>query len=301
MYSFILLLVSAALCTGSNLEVGTRALGMGGAYTAIADDGSAAYWNPAGITQVNMGLVLNGGARGDWQTIDAIAKEDLSAVDANFGFVGTAGLTFEHLAFNALAALETREVPGGVGKTVRINRTKEGSLTLATECTDLLAFGVNAKYLCLEEETLTAEGSTGKTKASGFAADLGALIKVGKLVRIGAVVKDYPLTKIKFGTEPYELPTRVVLGGAVRVPLLGTVVAADLETPLQGEGDPLFHVGLEQPILGILFLRTGGYQRADGFNLTAGGGLKLGPVLVDVAADLGAEKPALYATVGVKF
>lgn len=277
--------------------MGARALGMGGAYTAIADDGAAAYWNPAGITQVSMGFVFNGGTRGNWQTIDAIAQQDSSAVDGNFGLVGTAGLTFKNLAFNALSALQTGEVTGGGGKTVRINHTQEVALTLATECTDLLAFGANAKYLYLEDETLTPDGSTGKTGTSGLAADLGALIKVGKLVRIGAVVKDFPLIM----AEADELPTRLVLGGAVKVPLLGMVVAADLETPLQGEGEPLFHVGLEQPLLGILFLRAGGYQKTDGFNFTAGGGLKLGPVLVDVATDLGAEKPAFYATAGIKF
>jgi hypothetical protein len=31
---------------------GVRALGMGGAFSAIADDGSAIYWNPAGISQI---------------------------------------------------------------------------------------------------------------------------------------------------------------------------------------------------------------------------------------------------------
>lgn len=294
-------MASTALCAASNLEAGARAQGMGGAYTAIADDGAAAYWNPAGITQVKMGLAFSGGVRGDWQTFDAIAQQDSSAVDGNFGFVGAAGLTFEHVAFNVSTEIGARAVAGGSGETVQINRAKEGTLTLATECTELLAIGVNAKYLYLEEETLTSAGSTGKTNANGFAADLGALFKVGKLVRVGAVVKDYPLTKFKLEAEPYELPTRMVLGGAVKVPLLGMVVAVDLETPLRGEGDPIFHVGLEQPILGILFLRAGGYQGTDGFNLTAGGGLKLGPVLLDVATDLGAEKPALYATAGVRF
>ena len=32
--------------------VGGRALAMGGAYTAIADDATAAYWNPAGLAQI---------------------------------------------------------------------------------------------------------------------------------------------------------------------------------------------------------------------------------------------------------
>src|SRR5258708_2353878 len=35
-----------------NVGVGARGLGMGGAYTALADDANAVYWNPAGLAQV---------------------------------------------------------------------------------------------------------------------------------------------------------------------------------------------------------------------------------------------------------
>ena len=39
---------------GSDLGmgVGARAIGMGGAFVAIADDPSATFWNPAGLTEV---------------------------------------------------------------------------------------------------------------------------------------------------------------------------------------------------------------------------------------------------------
>ncbi len=46
---------------GENLEVGARALSLGGAFTGIADDYSALYYNPAGMTQLRhseMGLNL---------------------------------------------------------------------------------------------------------------------------------------------------------------------------------------------------------------------------------------------------
>ena len=35
-----------------NHGVGARALGMGSVFVSIADDATAAYWNPAGLTQV---------------------------------------------------------------------------------------------------------------------------------------------------------------------------------------------------------------------------------------------------------
>src|SRR5262247_2580132 len=36
-----------------NIPVGARAIGMGEAYTAVADDASSLYWNPAGIAFLN--------------------------------------------------------------------------------------------------------------------------------------------------------------------------------------------------------------------------------------------------------
>ena len=35
------------------IGVGPRAIGMGGAYTALADDINAMYWNPAGLSRMN--------------------------------------------------------------------------------------------------------------------------------------------------------------------------------------------------------------------------------------------------------
>src|SRR3989338_2738082 len=35
-----------------NLPIGARAAGMGGAYTAVSEDASAIYWNPAGLVQI---------------------------------------------------------------------------------------------------------------------------------------------------------------------------------------------------------------------------------------------------------
>lgn len=299
--SVILLVVMAQLCSASPLGIGARALGMGGAYTAIADDGVAAYWNPAGISQVNMGLALNAGLQGDFAALEAINEQDPDALDGAFALKGGAGLIFGHFGLNAFTDRQAEVLSGGVPKTLWFNQNDQVALTLATELTDLLAFGVNAKYVMVHTESFTDAGSMGKADGNGFAVDLGAMLKVGKLVRMGAVLKDYALAEIKLDGDNYELPTKLVLGGAVKVPLFGMVVAADLETPLKGEKEPTLHFGVEQPLLGILFLRAGGYKGAEEFNFTAGCGLKLGPVAVDLATDLGAEKPAVYATAGLKF
>lgn len=40
------------------IGVGARALGLAGAYVAMADDGSASYWNPAGLADLNKHQLL---------------------------------------------------------------------------------------------------------------------------------------------------------------------------------------------------------------------------------------------------
>ncbi|MBN2035964.1 MAG: hypothetical protein JW768_04410 [Chitinispirillaceae bacterium] len=49
----LLLVVGQANASPVDIMIGSRGYGMGGAYTAIADDPSAAYWNPAGLSQVS--------------------------------------------------------------------------------------------------------------------------------------------------------------------------------------------------------------------------------------------------------
>src|SRR4051812_12026337 len=58
---FLLLLLPATAFAQSEGPVGVRAAGMGGAFTAVADDGSAAYWNPAGFASGSFfSLVVDG-------------------------------------------------------------------------------------------------------------------------------------------------------------------------------------------------------------------------------------------------
>ena len=50
-----ILIFLPAMLTGNGLNlngVGSKAVGMGGAFVGLADDYSAVFWNPAGITQI---------------------------------------------------------------------------------------------------------------------------------------------------------------------------------------------------------------------------------------------------------
>src|ERR1035438_4937452 len=43
---------------GGELGVGTRAMGLAGAFVAVADDPTASYWNPAGLAQLPQPEIL---------------------------------------------------------------------------------------------------------------------------------------------------------------------------------------------------------------------------------------------------
>jgi len=58
LFTFSLLFVFV-LSSSSYAYFGTRPMGMGGAFTAIADDANAAYWNPAGFA-LNPGVDITG-------------------------------------------------------------------------------------------------------------------------------------------------------------------------------------------------------------------------------------------------
>src|SRR5260221_13123847 len=48
-WPLLLLLIASTSASAQTEPVGVRAAGMGGAFTAVADDASAAFWNPAGF------------------------------------------------------------------------------------------------------------------------------------------------------------------------------------------------------------------------------------------------------------
>ena len=57
-----------SLAAGQGVEaVGMRALGMGGAFLAVADDASATYWNPAGLVTGSVFSAVAEVAQGDFE------------------------------------------------------------------------------------------------------------------------------------------------------------------------------------------------------------------------------------------
>ncbi len=67
---------------GNFAGAGVRAMGMGGAYTGVADDFTALYWNPAGLAQIRTNRVYTSVQRGSRSsTADFLGKRASSSLE----------------------------------------------------------------------------------------------------------------------------------------------------------------------------------------------------------------------------
>lgn len=142
--------VGASGATFSKIWVGARSSAMGGGFSALADDISALYWNPAGIAKMN-GINV-GATYTRWFN------------DINHNFIGATmpisekyrigvGLTVVDYGTLRKASL-TKEVNAG---TFNANDLSLG-LTFAGALTDRFSFGGTIKYLRNAILDLSADG-----------------------------------------------------------------------------------------------------------------------------------------------
>ncbi|MDR1942028.1 MAG: hypothetical protein LBQ47_06855 [Endomicrobium sp.] len=234
---------------------GVRALGMGGAFTAVADDSSAPIYNIAGAASLEkpeitfMSARLFAGIEGFDFSTDYLGGiypfgEKYGNVSAGWAFLGDAGLR--------------REDSISVGYA----RKLDDIIKMIYEDIDWLNVmaGINFRYLRHETKSV---GSYGDLSNSAFGLDVGLLLRFkygisagysGRFINgaeIGYRMKDNikPTNVIGLSYYNEELPF-------LKVPQF--TVALDYE--MRG-GENLLIAGIESKILdGKLALRAGGYE-----------------------------------------
>ncbi len=143
------------------IEVGPRAIGMGGAFVAIANDVSAIYWNPAGLSRISK--------------IEATLFHTNWLVGTNFDFVGVVipmgnmGSIAINVTSFSTDEMEVRTVqkPEGTGENFSVGDLSAG-LSYSKNLTDKFSIGVNAKYISQRIWHM---------KAKGYAFDIGTLFR----------------------------------------------------------------------------------------------------------------------------
>ena len=235
------------------IGIGARALGMGGAFTAIADDATATYWNPGGLGQMNSRQLA---AMYSIMSLDR-THNFISYVQP-LGSAGTFGISWINFG---VAKIDGRDSYG--------NPTGDFSdsemafmVSYGKGFANIFYIGGSAKYLM---------HSFAHSRAFGFGFDIGALLKVSDVISIGAVVQDIR-SSIRWDTfsgHEDTFPTQVRLGAALSPKLIPITLAAEIEKG--GEREPKYRAGVEYWLLKTLAVR-GGYSSK---GLTASGSVRV--------------------------
>jgi hypothetical protein len=193
----ILLLIcgpAAAAWAQTTTVVGVRAAGMGGAFTAVADDASAVVWNPAGL------------ASGAF--VSAVVDRNAFNRGASTLFVGLAGppvgLAYYRIATGALQNGRRALVADHAGVSLV---QSIGNWGLAAGATLEIVHGVAA----------------GGQSADKFDVDIGVM-KAGALGKIGLTIRD--LLAPEFGAVRLERAIRA--GGSLSI-TTAVRLAADVD------------------------------------------------------------------------
>ena len=160
------------------IGIGARAVGMGSAFAATANDITSIYWNPAGLTYNKSNEALFNHT--NWI---ADVGVDFAAFASYLEGFGTVGVSFTSI--NAIDGMIVRTVeqPEGTGERFDAGGFSIG-LSFARQLTENFSMGFNVKYI---RESIWHESAT------GFAIDAGALYKIDVLneLRLGASISNF--------------------------------------------------------------------------------------------------------------
>jgi len=243
--------------------IGARALAMGGAFVAVADDANAPQWNPAGVAQLS-GTRLAGTSSGLGGI--GVASQYVGAV-RSFGSFGI-GLGWGHVFFGD-------DLVGALGESLpRVGQAIVGSLAMNVGVYALA--GANVKYY-------TSEGGPG-VGASGYGIDTGLLLSVDDRLSIGISAIDLVgSAQARDSGTSDVVPSSYRAGWAVKLSDERITLATDIVFDGEELGDA--HVGVEFQVIDQLALR-GGVVLTDNFQdqyFAVGAGIKIEGLYVDAA------------------
>jgi len=245
--------------------VGARALAMGGAFVAVADDATAASWNPAGLAQIK-DTRISGMSTDLFGSGNTHQYVGITTTLAGFGI----GLGWERYAFTG----QQNDASGTPTGTLASSNSAF-SLALATSVMDLGMAGVNVKYYT---------GNILDNDATGFGFDLGLLVNLGDMFTIGFNAVDLGGSSISWTSGAADSVSSLYKAGlAMKLADGNLILASDVDFGDAGMGD--VHVGLEFKVIDELALR-GGVVLTDNFQdyyFSAGAGINVAGLYVDAA------------------
>jgi hypothetical protein len=271
--------VQAASYTNEVLAigVGARALGMGGAYVGVADDSTAVYWNPAGLTNVqHMEVAAIQQGREDtalnFGTNEVGSQYFFMSGAATLPDVGSLGLAIMRFG---VGNIEQTTSQGGDGPPNVIGTFSEQDMAVllgyAHNIGKSLSVGLTAKSLFGGTNGLvadSADGITGDASYSYFGADLGVLVKFGEMTRdldglqLGVNFQDLLNTGVNWSTDggSETVAMNAKTGLAYSLPfdfLKDSRSSITLAVDADPKYSTLMHYGIEYWYKNVLAMRAG--------------------------------------------
>ncbi len=240
------------------LGSGARAGGMGEAFTAVADDATSIYWNPAGmaaVDQIELNLTHN-----EW--LMDIRFEQATVVSEMWG--GAAGLSFTGLYYGSMDRYG--EYPSITPDGTFSPYDMALSLGYARDIIPNVALGAAFKVI---HSKIDFESAT------GYAFDLGVThrTKIEGLTLAASMLNLGP--QASFVEEKFYPPFQLRVGGAYEIMREalhgGLILAADVVFP--NDNDAKAHFGLEYSYQRLLMLRFGYKSGYDIQGATMGAGV----------------------------
>jgi hypothetical protein len=242
------------------LEIGIspRADALGGAYTSIADDVSALYYNPAGLIQLDSRQVMV-------SLIDYPADISYSFVGLAFPAIGgMIGFSYYGLDAGEMN-VTTHSYQFGVAGWTFGARDYALAMTYARSLTDRFSVGGTIKVI---DELYEDE------RATGWAADLGTQYNTGfRNFKISMMMSNFG-PDMKFLEDEFPLPISFKFGGAIDVadgPRHHAVLAIEGSHP--ADNREKYNMGMEYTYQRFASFRIGQRWEHDIGGLSYGGGL----------------------------
>ena len=256
------------------IGIGSRAVAMGGAFTAQANDVSALYWNPAGLGAIPQPQVMF--HRTDW-----IA--DIRHVFVGIGWpvsprFGSLGLSVIALTMDDLEET-TEEQPHGTGRKFPAGDFQFG-VAYARQISDRFSMGVHAKFI---QETISF------SRARALAIDVGTQYSTNFMgFKVGMAITNFgsemtmrgtdiihkktdiypdlgsnPDVNSLLETKSWPLPTAIRIGISWQPLAQGRAFSLTMNADYFDPRDfrPHYNMGLEATVLNVLFLRAGMINR----------------------------------------
>ncbi len=215
--------------------VGARAIGMGGAFSAVASDASAAHWNPAALASLQRQEI-------------GFAYADRFGLGLNHSYLNYVLPVGDHHAIGVdwlNLGFDDSELSTGQNKLAFAYGYRNGIESLRPYIGNA-AIGVSGKYRSFNVDL---DGNN-LGSASGWGFDLGLLAPLPYGVRLAVVAQDVGGTSLQYenGISETAYESRYRVGLSYR-PVEGLTLGMDL--------DDSFHLGAEYWLRGLLALRAG--------------------------------------------